>query len=57
MFVFIWISILVSFTDPNKQFFSVKYVFKFLNHGVSVQEIYRFLTFLGMPIKFMSGNT
>ena len=27
---------LVSFTDPNKQLFNVKSVFKFLNHGVSV---------------------
>ena len=25
-----------SLTDPNKQLFSVKYVFKFLNHGFSV---------------------
>ena len=27
---------LVSFTDPNKQLFNVKSVFKSLNHGVSV---------------------
>ena len=27
---------LFSFTDPNEQLFNVKYVFKFLNHGVSV---------------------
>ena len=27
---------LVSFTDPNKQFFNIKSVFKFLNHGFSV---------------------
>ena len=27
---------LVSFTDLNKQFFNVKSVFKFLNHGLSM---------------------
>ena len=27
---------LVSFTDPNKQYFNIKSVFKFLNHGFSV---------------------
>ena len=27
---------LVSFTDPHKQFFNVKSVFKFLNHRFSV---------------------
>ena len=27
---------LFSFTGPNEQLFNVKYVFKFLNHGVSV---------------------
>ena len=27
---------LVSFRDPNKQFFNVKFVFKFYNHGLSV---------------------
>ena len=27
---------LVSFTDPNKQFFNLKSVFKFLNHGFSM---------------------
>ena len=27
---------LVSFTYPNKQFFNVKSVFKFLNHGFSM---------------------
>ena len=41
---------LVSFADPNKQFFSVKYVFKFPNHGFSMQEKYRFTTFLEIEI-------
>ena len=27
---------LVSFTDPNKQFFNAKSAFKFINHGFSV---------------------
>ena len=27
---------LASFTDPNKQLFNVKSVFKFFNHGFSV---------------------
>ena len=27
---------LVSFTDPNKQLFNVKSVFRFLNHGFGV---------------------
>ena len=38
---------LVSFTESNKQLFDVKHIFRFLNHGVSVQEIYRFITYLG----------
>ena len=31
-FAFIWISILVSFTDPNKQLPNVKSVFKSVDH-------------------------
>ena len=42
--VFIWVSIL-SFRDSNKQFFNVTYVFKFYNYGISVKEIYRFITY------------
>ena len=56
---------LVRFADPNKQIFNVKSIFKFLNNGLNVQEIYIFITFLGTQIlftkqyqlKFMSGNT
>ena len=57
---------LVSLTDPSKPFFNVKSVFKFFNHGFSIEEIYRFITFLEIeillfikqcPLKFMSGNT
>ena len=29
------LAFLVSFTDPKKQLFNIKSVFKFLNHGVS----------------------
>ena len=56
---------LVSFTDPNKQLPNVKSVFKLLNGGPNMQEIYRFITFLGIeriffikqgPSKFMSGS-
>ena len=43
-------AVLVSFTDPNKQLPNVKSVFKFLNCGFSVSEIYRFITFLGIEI-------
>ena len=54
-----------SFVEPNKQLFNVK-LFKFLNHGLSIKEIYRFITFLGIekllfimqcPLKFMAGIT
>ena len=46
---------LVSFADPNKQFFNKKFVFKFLNHGFSIyieiyKEIYRYFTFLQIEI-------
>ena len=56
---------LVSFTDPNKQLPSVKSVFKFLNYGVSMSEIYRFIFFLEIeklcftkqcPLKFLCAN-
>ena len=56
---------LVSFTDPNSQLPNVKSVFKYLNDGFSMSEIYRFVAFLGIevllfikqcPLKFMSGN-
>ena len=43
---------LVSLTDQNKQLSNVKYLFNFLNHGVSVLEIYRFITFLGIGMLF-----
>ena len=43
---------LVSFTDPNKQLPKVKSMFKFLSCKFSVQEIYRFSTFLGIEILF-----
>ena len=36
---------LVSFTEPNKQLFNVKSVFKFLNDRFSTQEIYIYLLF------------
>ena len=36
---------LVSSTDLNKQLFNVKSVFNFLNHRLSIQEIYEFITF------------
>ena len=45
--------------------FNVKFMFKFLNHGLSAKEIHRFITFLGIgillfirrcPLKFLSGN-
>ena len=57
-------SFLVSFTDPDKQFFNLKSVFNFLTY-IDYIEIYRFITFLGIeilfikkcPLKFMSGNT
>ena len=39
-----------SFTDPNKQFFNIKFVFKFLNHGLSMLEVNRFITFLGIEM-------
>ena len=39
---------LISFTDPKKQLANVKSMFKFLNCGASVSEIYRFITFLGI---------
>ena len=51
--------------DSNKPLFNVKSMFKFVNHGLSVQEMYRFITFLGIeillfikpcPLKFKSGN-
>ena len=55
---------LVSFTDPDKQLPDVKYMFKFLNGGPSVQEICRFITLLEIevlfikqcPLKFLSDN-
>ena len=39
---------IVSFTYPNKQLFNVKSMFKFTNHGVSVKELYSFITLLGI---------
>ena len=36
---------LVSFTDPKAQLFNVKSMFKFLNHGVSLQEIFTYFFF------------
>ena len=55
---------LVSFTDPNKQLFNVKSIFKCSNHGLGMYEIYTFIIFLGMeiliikqrPLKLMSDN-
>ena len=49
---------LVSFTDPNKRLSNVKCVFEFLNYRVSVLEIYRFITLLGIEILVFitSGN-
>ena len=39
---------LVSFTDPHEQLPNVKSAFKFLNYGRSLEEISRFITFLGI---------
>ena len=39
---------LVSFRDPNKQLFSVKSMLAFLNHGFSVYEVYKCVTFLAI---------
>ena len=55
---------LYSFINQNKQFFNVKSVFKFLNLGFYMSEIYRIITFLGIeilfikqcPLKFMPGH-
>ena len=56
---------LVSFTDPNSQLLNIISVFKYLNHGFSMSEIYRLVAFLEIgvllfikqcPLKFMSGN-
>ena len=44
---------LVSLIDSNKQLSNVKSVFKFLNHGISMKEIYRFITLLGIQISFI----
>ena len=49
--VFIWISIL-SFTVLSKQLSNLKSVFKFLNHGISVLEIYKFTTYLRIEMLF-----
>ena len=66
IFVFIYRSaFLVSLIDPNKQLSNVKSMFKFLNRGISMKEIYRFITLLGIQIlfikqcllKFMFDNT
>ena len=38
------------FADPNKQLSNGKSVYKFLKHGLSKQEIDRFITFLGIEI-------
>ena len=53
----------VNFADPNKQLLNVKCVFKFLNDGFSMQEIYipslgkEILFIKQYPLKLMSGNT
>ena len=56
---------LVSFRYANKQLFNIKSPIKFLNHGISVSEIYSFVTVLRIEIllfikqcqlKVMPGN-
>ena len=50
--------------ESNMQLFNVKSVFTFRNCGFSVQQLYRFITFLRIeilfikqcPLKLMSGN-
>ena len=62
---YIFVAFLVKFTDQDKQLPQVKPLFKSLNRIFSVQEIYRFITFLKaviillikqFPLNFTTSN-